>query len=250
MAKKYDAVICGAGNSGLAAAIQLALAKKKVLLIDLDQQGNMSKYIGADESMPSIHTLLHGDAAVADAIQHMEYFDAITSDKDLSKADKEFGDADDVFLLADLLDFVKDDYDYIVIDNSPSRNVLLNMAYVAADYIIIPSECDDGSLDGIVAINEDVNRLKNGRISLSHAEFLGIIMTKYEKTVMHEMAKENIDEICQNLNIAPFIMKVRKSIQVSEAKTMKKPILAYAKSGNPSRDYQKIAQKIIEVVEA
>ena len=119
------------------------------------------------------------------------------------------------------------------------------MAYVAADYVIIPTECDDGSLDGIMAIAEDIRKLRDGRTQSSHAEILGIVLTKKENTIMHADALDSISAISDTISENPFIMSVRKSIIVSECKKLKMPINEYEAKSNPAEDYRAIAKEII-----
>lgn len=229
-------------------AASLALLNKRVLVIDLDQQGNLSKYCGANRNVPSIYDVLHAKCSIEDAITKVA-FDVIISSSELSKADKEFVDLEDVYLLSDLVGLVKDNYDYILIDNGPTRNILLTMAYVAADYVIIPTECDDGSLDGIIAIEKDVRKLRESRAQTSKAQIIGIILTKYENTIMHSISIDEIKEITEPFGSDPFIMTVRKSIIVSECKKVNQSLHEYSKEGNPTKDYQAIAEELIKRVE-
>ena len=147
-------------------------------------------------------------------------------------------------ILSNGIETVKKDYDYILIDNNPGRNVLLTMAYVAADYVIIPTECDSGSLDGIMAINRDIVKLRDGKRPSSHARVMGIILTKFEKTVMHSVAKEELQEVAASLGGDPFIMEVRKAIIVSECKEVKQSLQSYAPNCPPAKNYRKIAEEI------
>ena len=258
----------GVGKTTTSIEIAAALHNegKKVLLIDMDQQGNLSTYVGANldteevvenkktksiRIIPTIRELLLGEAGIEEAIQKLDICDVITSSPELSKADKEFTDVEDVYLLQDLLEYVQDTYDYIVIDNSPSRNTLLIMAYIAADKIIVPTECDEGSLNGIQAICTDVNQLRSGRRKLSNAIIDGIILTKKENTVLHDIALETIDELIQEIaalqdNIVPFVGVIRKGIEASECKTAGQSLQQYKKYGNLATDYRKIASMILE----
>lgn len=239
-------------------AIELAAAfheeGKKVLIIDLDQQCNLTSYVNADvENVPTIYDILHAKAPVVDGIQHLKYYDVIASSSSLSRADREFVDSEDVYLLGDLLriDDIQNVYDYIIIDNSPSRNILLTMAYIAADHVIIPTECDDGALDGIIAINNDLKKLRESRAHYTDADVLGLILVKYERTVMHDVAyKLDLSEIAKVIGSDPFIMNVRKSISVSESKKEKKPLQEYDKYSNPAADYRKIVKEIMKRLEA
>ena len=258
----------GVGKTTTSIEIASALKNedKKVLLIDMDQQGNLSKYVNANldtkeiveknksknvRVIPTIREALLGENEIEEVIQHLDICDVITSSPELSKADKEFADVEDIFLLSDLLNFIKDEYDYIVIDNSPSRNVLLTMAYVAADKIIVPTECDEGSIDGIWAIWSDVKALRNGRMNCSHAVIEGIILTKTEKTVLHSMALDEIKTFANDIageqdGREPFSLTVRKGIAASECKSMGQSLQQYDKYGNLATDYRKIAKTIVE----
>lgn len=241
----------GKTTTSIEIAASLFNRGKRVLVIDFDQQRNLSKYVGADLGLPSIFTVLTGDSPIADAIQHTESgFDVIISSDELSTADKEFNDpTEDIFLLADVIEMVKDDYDYVVIDNSPARNILNQMSYVAADGIIMPTEADEGGNDGLYAIYQDVEKFKNHRNKLSHAEYLGFILNKYEKTNIFQIAYENLEAAKEKMNPDAFILTVRKASVSSEAKTMKQSIQKYKRSSTVATDYRAVADTIIEKVE-
>ena len=132
----------------------------KVLVIDFDQQSNLTGYVNADKTKPSIYDVLKADKTIEEAIQETEDFDFISASEKLSKADKEFSAPEDIYLLKEVLSFVENQYDFTIIDNSPSRNSLLNMSYIAANYMIIPTECDTGSIDGIDAIYGDLKKYR------------------------------------------------------------------------------------------
>ena len=223
----------------------LAREERKVLVIDFDQQCNLSNYVAADKDYPTIYNVLQSHVDIKEAIQNIGEFDVITSAQALSKADKEFSEQGDMFLLDTALDEIIDDYDYILIDNSPSRGQLLNMSYFTADYIIIPTECDTGAQDGIVAIFNDIERLKNVKVPLSHAKVMGIILNKYEKTQMHEIAYESIKELAKDMGQDSFVIKVRKSIRASEAKLVLKSMQSHARSSTTAIDYREVADEII-----
>lgn len=239
-------------------AIELAASLndlgKKILLIDFDQQCNLTSYVNAQiaSETPTIYDALHASVAIVETIQHLGFADVIPASPALSRADREFVEMDDFYLLKDLLelDEINKLYDYVLIDNSPSRNVLLTMAYIAADYVIIPTECDDGALDGILAINEDIVKLRDGRTHYTDATVLGLILVKFEKTVMHTIAFQNdLKEISDTIGSNPFLMTVRKSISVSETKKNKTPLQEYDKTSKPAEDYRKIAIEIVNRLE-
>lgn len=225
----------------------LSSENKKVLVIDLDQQANLSDYVDSDPKKATIYDLLKADNAVEDALQHLDEFDFIAASEKLSKADKEFSAPEDIYLLKSLLEFVENDYDYVLVDSNPARNTLLNMCYIASDYILIPTECDAGSITGIDAIYGDL--MKYRKLNWSNARVLGLILNKYEKTSMHTLAIETLQEKAREMEMEPFIMTVRKSIKASESKLALQSMQKYNKYGNPAMDYRKIGAKIIEMTQ-
>lgn len=241
----------GKTTTSIELGVSLAKKNKRVLLLDFDQQANLSKYVGADLESASIYEVLHGNVPIMNAIQHVAHLDILTASSKLSLADREFIGNDDVFLLADLCDVLKenDAYDIIIIDNGPTRNVLLTMSYIASDYLLVPTECDDGSLDGILAIDQDLRKLRDGKRSYTKAQILGFILTKNEKTVMHHEANEELIKIAQMINKDAFVLPVRKSIAASEAKTVHQSLQDYEAWSNPAIDYRKIADWILEYLQ-
>ena len=235
----------GKTTSTIELASTLSKLDRKVLVVDFDQQCNLTNYVDGDFEYPTIYNVLQGDVEIHDAIQHLIEFDLISGSQALSKADKEFSEQGDMFLLDTAFDSVSGEYDYILVDNSPSRGQLLNMSYFTADYIIIPTECDTGSQDGVVAIFNDIERLKKGKIPLSHAQVMGIILNKFEKTQMHELAYESICDIANTMGHDSFVVTVRKSIKASEAKLVQKSMQLHARSSTPAIDFREVAELII-----
>ena len=106
-------------------AATLSNYDRKVLVIDLDQQCNLTNYVSANRDFPTIYNVLQSDTDIHDAIQHLNEFDVITAAQALSKADKEFGEQGDMFLLDAALDEILDDYDYIFHKTHPLLFVFL-----------------------------------------------------------------------------------------------------------------------------
>lgn len=229
-----------------------AKQKKRVLAIDLDQQGNLTKYTNIESDDRNIFVALNGEKPVAEVVQRSPSgFDVIASTERLSKADRTFVDTDDVFLLSDLLELVKDDYDYVFLDNGPSRNILLSMSYVAADHVIIPTEVDSGAIDGIVAVNTDLKKLREGKRPLTNADIIGIALIRMENTIMHQEAVHKIEELIdEQMPEKPFIATVRKTIAASEAKVLQKSIQEYNPKSTIAEDYRKMAKELKKRMEA
>lgn len=218
-----------------------------VLVVDLDQQANLTAYSGGTQSANNSFTVLKGMVPIDAAIQHTEEFDLLPASESLSKAAKELGEPTDVLKLRQVLKFVNNTYDFIFIDNSPARDVLLNMTYVAADYIIIPTESDEGSVNGIRAIFNDLKAYHD--INWSDADVLGVIMTKTERTGMHDYAREQITDLLrEELHSEAFFVEVRKSIVASEAKTEGMSMQSGKHHSKPAIDYREVAETILDYV--
>jgi len=223
---------------------------KRVLVIDLDENCSLCKNIGANiETNKTSYEVLHGDVNVYDAIQHLKFFDIIVASKSLSMVEKQFIDRDDVYLLADLCDILKDDYDFIFIDNAPSRSLLLTMTYIAADYIICPAECDDSSTDMIIETERDVEALVNGRNHDSHAKVIGYILNRFQKTNMHYVALEKLEIMASKKKKPPFVAFISQAINASEIKTYHTAISETSKSSKLGRQFYQIAEEILRRVE-
>ncbi len=234
-------------------AIELAAALKAkgydVLAIDLDQQANLTRYTGLSTKGLGIYDVLkdkEGTLNIKDIIRSADEFDVLTASDSLSSADKEFGAALDIMRLKKALKSINDDYDFIIIDNNPARNVLLNMTYIASDYIIIPAEAEEGSILGIKAIFKDLNDYK--KEEWSDAEILGVILTKYERTGMHGYGEEQIKEFLDEEIPDAFLIKVRKSIVASECKSERISMQKGKASSKPAKDYKDVVEEIIKRV--
>jgi len=234
----------GKTTTAIELASSLKAAGYNVLAIDLDQQKNLTKYVSGDPYKNGVYEVLKGDIEISEAIQHITEFDLLSSSEKLSKADKEFGEDIDVLILKDKLKKLKDIYDFIIIDNNPARNVLLNMTYIASDYIIIPAEAEEGSFDGIRAVFRDLEKYKS--VNWSNADVMGIILNKVEKTGMHEYGEAQIRSILQEQKSNAFIMRVRKSIAANECKTEGTSMQTGKKNSNPAKDYRDIAKEVIK----
>ncbi len=237
----------GKTTSSIELAASLRNRGYKVLLIDLEQQSDTTKYSGGNMRLPGSYEVLQGAVPIKEAIQKAEEYDLLTSSPSLSKADIEFSDPKDVLRLRKVLRDVNDDYDYILMDTNPGRNKLLNMAYLASDYVLIPAEADDGSVAGIKAIFNDLKEYNDAE--WTDASVLGIIYCRYENTSQHRYQETQMQEVLDNMDSKAFIMKVRKCIQATEAKTEGTSMQKGKRNCTAAMDYRRIADKIIDMME-
>ncbi len=226
----------------------LTLLGKKVLVVDLDQQGDTTRSVNGMLTN-GIYQVLNVESYIKDVIQKTPYFDLICSSRQLSSVDRIFTDRDDIYILADALSDIKDEYDYILIDNNPDLGMLFTMSIVAADYVIIPTECDRNSLNGIRETEAIINKLRNNRNKDSKAEILGYILTKKESTNVHIIAFDELEELAEEKDEKPFVTYITKGIKVSESKITCVPVSYAYKGCTQAREYFATAEEIIHRVE-
>ncbi len=217
-----------------------------VLLVDIEQQYDTTDYSGGNTFMPGAYEALKGTMNIKDVIQHVDEYDLLASSSALSNSDVEFSNPADVLRLRKVLKEVNDDYDFIVIDTNPGRNKLLNMAYIAADMILIPAECDDASVKGIRAIFNDLKEYKEAE--WTDAEIVGVIYSRYENTIQHNAMEKEMQKALDDNDSDAFIMKVRKCIQASEAKTEGTSMQKGKRNCTAAMDFRAIADRIIDMV--
>ena len=215
---------------------------KRVLIIDLDGQVNISMYVNAkydDKNIPTIRDVLleikeimnhleaeaEKDDIITRSIQTTgEGFDIIAGHRNLSNALAEFSDTTDVFLLKELISCMED-YDYILIDSAPARSPLLNMGYVAADYCLILTEADKASQDGVKQVVTDIKLLKKSKMSA--ISILGIVLNKNEDLKNEEEAYKDLCAFGKTNHCMPFTTIISKAAGATTAKNMYKSIHAY-----------------------
>lgn len=221
---------------------------KRVVVIDLDGQVNLSMYVNAkydDKNIPTIRDVLleikeilkHSEPEkdedtddgeediITKSIQTTsEGFDIIAGHRNLSNALAEFSDITDVFLLKELISCLED-YDYILIDSAPARSPLLNMGYVAANYCLILTEADKASQDGVRQVVTDIKLLKKS--NMSDIVILGILLNKNEDLKNQEEAYEDLCAFGKTNDCMPFETIISKAAGATTAKNMYKSIHAY-----------------------
>ena len=236
-----------------------ALLHKKgynVLVMDLDENCSLSANIGADyiDNKQSMYEILtsDGDIDLNSCIQHLEVFDLITGSKSLSKLITILTGPDDKYRLQDVIEVIKNiySYDFILIDNSPSRSLLLTMTYIASDYIVIPTLCDDCSTNMVYSAENDLMQLKNSRDHLSHAEVLGYLLTYYQaNTNMCQVALEKLKGMADEKEPKPFVKTISYGISMSEVKSYHTSVNLLKRTDKTSKiqdDYEELVRELLK----
>ena len=232
----------GTGKTTTAAALAQAAAAagKRVLTIDLDPQGNLSAFIGADQTAPGAYELLHGAGAVELIQATKQGIDAITASPDL--ATERTGPASAKRLQA-AIDPIKGAYDLIFIDTPPTLGELTFNALQASTDLIIPLEADSSSLQGFFQIVDLARHLQRSNPAL---QITGVVLTRYDaRARINRYMRDAIAERGQEIG-APLLMAIRPGIAIREAQAMQQSIFDYAPNSKPAQDYKSLYGMIQE----
>lgn len=238
----------GVGKTTTACSLAAGLKKKgfRVLLVDLDPQGNLGFSVGADaETSATLYDVLKGDVKTQFAIQKTETADIIVSNILLSGIELEFTNTGREYLLREALAPVQELYDYMILDTPPNLGILTINAFTASQRIVVPMLSDIFSLQGIAQLYETEERVKkycNPGLSIA-----GILLTKFNsRTLLSREIRGTAELIAQDLNIPLFESVIRSSVVVSEAQSVQQSILDYAPKNNIAKDYLQFVEELLE----
>ncbi len=236
----------GKTTSTINIAAALSGLGKKVLVIDLDPQGNLSQSLGiqAEDLENTIYQLLREITTVEEVIYKHEKFDVIPTNIGLSGAELELsGVAGREFLLKEGLQEISEGiYDYILIDCSPSLGVLTLNALVASQEVFIPVQTQFLSLQGISQLLKTIEMVKD-RLN-KNIEITGVILTMYDK-------RRRLDnEVCQKVeeyfDTKLFKTKIRNSTSLAEAPSHGQDIFDYKITSEGAKNYLALTKEIIK----
>lgn len=236
----------GVGKTTTAHAIGAWLQRtkgKKVLFIDLDQQGNLTYATGASNSNYNSLKLLINGSLDAKKIQHTSSgFSVIPSDPALANIDMILTETGKEYRLKEALKSLKD-YDYVVIDNPPSMNVIMINALTASDFAIIPAQADIFSLQGITQLGKSLDAVKS--YTNKELNVLGIVLTRHNgRTILSRDILEVIEDTAKQLKTKVYSQTIREAVAVKEAQATRKDIFSYDAKSNASQDYDALMQTI------
>lgn len=215
-----------------------------VLLVDLDPQANLTEAFGSGQVQESVYDVLKGIEKLP-AIRVGEDFFLIPSNLDLSIAEIEFSTrtARENILKRNLIDRVKNDFDYIIIDCPPSLGLLTVNALVASDEVLIPIDAEFFALKGIDKFLYIVEDIKKNELNKT-LKVSGVFVTMFENVVLK---RDIISTIKESFNQKVFDTKIRKNIALAEAQSMGNDILSYDPTCNGAKDYMALAEEIFNL---
>ena len=226
--------------------VALAILEKKVLLIDLDPQGNLSYSLGIDGSLHTIFDVFTGEKEIKDVIINCEGVDVIPANMDLADIELSIkGVENRLFVLKEMIDPVKHLYDYILIDCSPSKSLLTINALVLADKVLTTILLDVLSIQGLNQLNKTISDVKQGyNKSIS---FLGILPVNVD--MRNNISKEIINFIKDNFEIPLLKSYIRSNVKIIEAPSHGESVFKYAPNSNGAKDYTSLVKEILNLNE-
>jgi len=226
-------------------AASLAANNKKVLLVDLDPQGNASTGSGIDKAhlKYSIYHVLIGEKALVDVVVKSEKggFDVAPSNRELAGAEVELvNEAERETRLKKAISSVKD-YDYILLDCPPALNLVTVNALTAADTVMIPMQCEYYALEGL---SDLVNTIKKVRAHLNpRLEIEGLLRTMFDNRNM--LANQVSAQLVGHFGKKVYETIIPRNIRLAEAPSYGMPALIYDKSSRGAIAYLELAEEII-----
>ena len=215
---------------------------KKVLLIDLDPQANLSQSLGQRDKSRNIYSAIRGDYPL-EPITILKGLDLIPSTLDLSGAEVELaGEAGREFVLRELLDPLRASYDYIIIDSPPSLGLLTINAFTASDLIFIPLQSQYLALQGLTKLLEVIEKIKK-RLN-KNLKVGGVIITQYDNRKV--LNRDVVATIHTHFKDHVFQTKIRDNVALAEAPTQGLDIFRYNPKSYGAEDYLALCKEILK----
>lgn len=232
-------------------AASLATLEKTVLVIDADPQANASSGLGVDihDLDCSLYECLIGEADVREAIYttDIDGLDIIPCHIDLVGAEIEMLNIDKrEKVVSNLLSTIRNDYDYILIDCSPSLGLITVNALTAADSVIIPVQCEYFALEGIGKLLNTIKIIKsklNPRLEIE-----GFLLTMYDSRL--RLANQIYDEVKRHFQELVFKTVIQRNVKLSESPSHGIPVILYDADSTGSKNHLALAKEIINKNEA
>ena len=224
----------------------LAEAGKKILVVDMDPQGNTSSGFNIEKNTEenTSYELLLDECTITEAVKKevIENLDIIPSNVNLAAAEIELIGVDrKEYILRDALDFVRDDYDYIILDCPPSLNLLTVNAMVASDSVLVPIQCEYYALEGLSQLIHTINLVRerlNGRLGIE-----GILFTMYDART--NLSAQVVENVKANVKHRIYDTVIPRNIRLAEAPSFGQPITIYDSHSSGAEAYRKLAAEII-----
>ena len=238
----------GVGKTTTAINLSASLAEsgKKVLLIDMDPQGNSTSGLGIekDEKEYTVYELLLGECSIEDCLSESICKDLIVVPSNINLAAVEIeliGTDGKEFILRDSVSSIKDKYDFILIDCPPSLNVLTINAMCTADTVLVPIQCEYYALEGLSQLMHTIELVKE-RLN-PDLEIEGVVFTMYDART--NLSLEVVENVKGNLNQNIYKTIIPRNVRLAEAPSYGMPITKYDTKSTGAESYRMLAEEVI-----
>lgn len=236
----------GKTTTSINLAASLAAAKHRVLLIDLDPQGNTTMGLGVDKKAlsASVYDLLLGGRHLDETVIKLQHFglELLPANADLAAAQVDLLSRESrERVLANVLQAIRARYDFVLIDCPPSLNILTVNALVAADSVLIPMQCEYYALEGLSDLMDTLRRVRDSVNPGLRIE--GLLRTMFDGR--SRLAKEVSDQLTRHFAEAVFRTIIPRTIRIAEAPSHGLPIMLYDKASKGSVAYLTLAGEVV-----
>ena len=224
----------------------LGAAKQKVLLIDMDPQGNATMGAGVDKNDldESVYDILIDEQNISEMAIDAEQagFDVIPSNSELTAAEIHLLDFDDrEYRLGNAIQKIKDNYDFIFIDCPPSLNMLSLNGLAAADSVLIPMQCEYYALEGLTALMDTISQVKE--VVNPKLEIEGLLRTMFD--VRNRLAIDVSEELEEHFGELVFETLVPRNVRLAEAPSYGLPVMYHDIRSTGAQAYIALADEMI-----
>ncbi|MEE3419871.1 MAG: AAA family ATPase [Lachnospiraceae bacterium] len=236
----------GVGKSTTAINLSACLAErlKKVLLIDMDPQGNATSGLGIDknEVENTIYDLMIDEAEAENCVVRTEFgrLFVIPSNENLAGAEIELLENENKqYILRDKVQNLRDHYDYILIDCPPSLSLLTINALCAADSVLIPVQCEYYALEGLTQLMKTIHLVQE-RLN-SELQIDGIVFTMYDGRT--NLSQDVVQNVKDNLDVRVYKTLIPRNVRLAESPSYGLPIIRYDTHSSGAMSYRELAKE-------
>jgi chromosome partitioning protein len=235
----------GKTTTAINLAASLALLGKRVLLLDADPQANATSGLGFDIDLEGIYECIIGEKRAEEVILQsadIKKLSLLPSSIDLVAADTELPKMENGhFVIKNIIDQVRDNYDYIFIDCSPSLGYTTVNILTASDSVLIPVQCEYLALEGLSKLLNTIKLVKNGLNP--NLEIEGFVLTMYMRNRLNNQVA---NEVREHFGELAFDTVIQRNIRLGEAPSHGKPVMLYDAAATGSVNYLTLAREFLK----